>query len=168
LLDDAEAAVQREALRAIVQIGTADAYGTLQAALKSGNARTRDAIMQVLVSSRDERAAPLLVYILEHSDHRGSLEAVCISAMEALGKVGGDADSVQALTKVLYRGEWWAPVRTNRLRTAAAMALRATGSADAERALAQAATEGPRGVRRAARTALAAPAPRARERRTPA
>jgi hypothetical protein len=166
LLEDNEAAVQREALRAIVQIGTADAYSTLQAALKSGNARTRDAIMQVLISARDERAAPLFVYILEHSDPRGGLENVCLSAIEALGKVGGDADSVQALTKVLYRGEWWAPLRTTRLRTAAAAALRATGSAEAQRALEQAASEGPRSVRRVARGALSAPAPRMAQRRT--
>ena len=58
-----------------------------------------------------------------------------LSAIEALGKVGGDAESVQALTKVLYRGQWWAPFRTNRVRTAAAMALRATGSDEAQNAL---------------------------------
>jgi hypothetical protein len=166
LLDDAEVAVQREALRAIVQIGTAEAYATLHEALKSGNTRTRDAIMQVLMAGRDERAAPLFVYILEHSDHRGSLETVCVSAMEALGKVGGDLDSVQALTKVLYRGEWWAPLRTNRLRTAAAAALRATGSGDAQRALEEAASGGPRGVRRVARAALIAPARATAPRRT--
>jgi hypothetical protein len=165
LLEDAEPAVQREALRAIVQIGTAEAYATLQQALKSGNARTRDAIMQVLVASRDERAAPLFIYILEHSDHRGSLETVCLSAMDALGKLGGDAESVEALTKVLYRGEWWAPVRTTRLRSAAASALRASGSADAQAALERAAVEGPRGVRRVARAALSAPAPRPPQRR---
>jgi hypothetical protein len=166
LLDDAEVAVQREALRAIVQIGTNEAYATLHEALKSGNARTREAIMQVLLSARDVRAAPLFLYILDHSDVRGSLEAVYLSAIEALGKVGGDADSVQALTKVLHRGQWWAPFRTNRVRTAAAMALRATGSDEAQNALEQAASEGPRGVRRVARAALASPAPRTAPRRT--
>jgi HEAT repeat protein len=166
LLDDAEAAVQREALRAIVQIGTNDAYATLQEAIKSGNTRTRDAIMQVLMSARDERAAPLFIYILEHSDPRGSLEGVCLAAMEALGKVGRDADSVQALTKVLYRGEWWAPLRTGRLRTAAAMALRATGAEEAQRALEQAASDGSRSVRRIARAALSSPIPHAAQRRT--
>jgi hypothetical protein len=166
LLDDAEPAVQREALRAIVQIGTADAYATLHEALKSGNTRTRDAIMQVLVASRDERAAPLFVYILEHSDHRGALETVCVQVMEALGKVGGDPDSVQALTRVMYRGEWWAPFRTHRLRASAAMALRSTGSSDAQRALEEAVSEGPRGVRRVARAALGATPPRLMQRRT--
>jgi hypothetical protein len=166
LLDDREAAVQREALRAIVQIGTPEAYATLQQALKSGDVRTRDAIMQVLVASRDEGAAPLFVYILEHSDHRGPLETVCVQAMDALGKVGGDEISVEALTKVLYRGEWWAPLRTNRLRSAAAAALRATGAPAAHATLEQAAADGPRAVRRVARTALRAPAPRIPQRRT--
>jgi hypothetical protein len=157
LLDDQEPAVQREALRAIVQIGTAEAYAALQEALKTGNATTRDAMMQVLVASRDVRAAPLFVYILDHIDHRGPLEGVCLSAMEALGKVGGDAESVQALTRVLYRGEWWAPLRTGRLRSAAAAALRATGSAEAQRALEEAVANGSRSVRRIARAALNAP-----------
>jgi hypothetical protein len=158
LLGDQEPAVQREALRAIVQIGTAEAYATLQEALKTGNANTRDAMMQALVSSRDVRAAPLFVYILDNIDYRGTLEGVCISAMEALGKVGGDAESVQALAKVLYRGDWWAPLRTGRLRNAAASALRATGSAEAQRALEEAAAAGTRSVRRIARAALSAPA----------
>jgi hypothetical protein len=161
LLDDTEPAVQREALRAIVQIGTAEAYATLQEALKTGNTRTRDAMMQVLVASRDDRAAPLFLYILEHSDHRGGLESVCVSAMDALGKLGGDPDSVQALKTVLYRGEWWAPFRTHRLRNAAAQALRAAGSEEAQRALEEAASQGPRGVRRLARAALSGPTPRA-------
>jgi hypothetical protein len=165
LLDDAEAAVQREALRAIVQIGTDEAYGALGNALKSGTASTRDAIMQVLGSSRDERAAPLFMYILQHTDYRGALEGVYLSAIEALGKVGGEADSVEALRKVLYRGEWWAPFRTARMRTAAAAALRASGSDAAKHALEEAVAEAPRAVRRIARAALAAPAPRTAPRR---
>lgn len=162
LLEDAEPAVQREALRAIVQIGTDEAYATLQAALKSSSSRTRDAIMQVLSATRDERAAPLFVYILEHSDHRGTLETVHLTAIEALGKIGGDPDSVKALSRILYRGEWWAPLRTRRLRDGAAVALRVCGSPEAQTALEDAARNGSRGVRRAARAALNAPASRPR------
>jgi hypothetical protein len=154
LLEDAEPAIQREALRAIVQIGTNEAYATLQAALKSSNVRTRDTIIQALSASRDVRAAPLFVYILEHSDHRGQLEPVHLSAIEALGKIGGDAESVGALSRILHRGEWWAPLRTRRLRAAAALALRSCGSAEAQSALEGAAGNGLPGVRRAARAAL--------------
>jgi hypothetical protein len=160
LLDDAEPAVQREALRAIVQIGTPEAYAIVQEALTSGDTRKRDAILQVLVSSRDERATPLLVYILEHGDHRGSLEPVYMAAIETLGKLGGDSEGIGSLRSVLYRGEWWAPLRTMRLRRAAALALRTFGSQEAERVLEQAASDGPRQVRRAARAALSASVPR--------
>lgn len=165
LLDDAEPAVQREALRGIVQIGTDEAYSTLLEALKSGTPRTRDAIMQVLASSRDERSAPLFVYILQHTDYRGALENVYLAAIEGLGKVGGETDSVEALRQVLYRGEWWAPFRTTRMRSAAATALRASGSDAARRVLEDATGDAPRAVRRIARAALAAPAPRTAERR---
>jgi hypothetical protein len=166
LLDDAEPAVQREALRAIVQIGTDEAYRILEQALKSGTARTRDTMMQVLIATRDERAAPLFVHILEHSGYQGSLESVYTSAIDALGKLGGDDASVAVLKKVLYRGEWWAPGRTSRLRAAAALALRACGSPASQQVLAEAASEGSRGVRRAVRSAMAAPEPRAVARRT--
>ena len=62
--------VQREALRAIIQIGSAEAYASLEQALKAGEARAREAIMQTIGSFNDERAAPLLVHILEHTSHR--------------------------------------------------------------------------------------------------
>jgi HEAT repeat protein len=158
LLEDTEPSVQRDALRAIVQIGTDEAYATLHQALTSGTAGTREAMIHVLASSRDERAGPLLAYILEHTRSRASLESVCVSAIEGLGKVGGAA-SVVALREVLYRRGWWAPFRAGRLRAAAAHALRVNGSALASETLERAASEGPRRARRAARAALAAPAP---------
>jgi HEAT repeat protein len=160
LIGDAEPGIQREALRAIMQIGTDEAYATLADAIKSSEAQTRSTIMQVLSSSHDERAAPLFIYILDHTDYRGDFEGVYRLAVESLGHLGGDPGSVEALKKVLYRGEWWAPGRTRRLRAAAATALRACGSPASHQALEAAAQEGPGGVRRAAKAALDAPAPR--------
>jgi hypothetical protein len=164
LLDDSEAQVQRDALRAIVQIGTPEAYASLEQALKSGAERTRDTIMQALGTIRDERAVPLFVYILKHTDHRGALEPVYASVVESLGRLATDGESVAALKEVLYRGEFWAPRRTARLRAAAARALRATTAPEAEPVLQEAASDGPRGVRAAARAALALPAGRGAER----
>jgi hypothetical protein len=160
LLSDAEPAIQRDALRAIMQIGTDESYAALGDALKTSNPQTRDAILQVIMSTRDERAAPLFIHILAHTDHRGPLEAVHASAIEALGRLGGDAESVAMLKTILWRSEWWAPLRTARLRTAAAMALRACGSAAAQQTLDEAAAAGSRGVRRAAKAALSAPVTR--------
>ncbi|MGE3273611.1 MAG: HEAT repeat domain-containing protein [Vicinamibacterales bacterium] len=158
LLDDAEPQVQREALRAIVQLGSDEAYAALEQALVSGAAPTREAIMLALGTLRDERAAPLFVHILRHTDHRGGFEPVYRSAVEALGRFDGAPEIVEALRMVLERGEWWAPGRTARLRLAAARALRAAGGERARRVLEAAADSGPRGARRAARRALAEPA----------
>jgi hypothetical protein len=160
LLDDAEPAIQREAARGLVQIGSADAYAALQKALESGDGGRREAIMQALISSRDKRAAPLFARILENDDHRRRREALYLSAIDSLGKIGGDSESVEALKHVLYRGEWWAPRRTERFRAAAAAALRTAGSAAAQQALQEAATHASRGVRRIAQSALTAQTPR--------
>ena len=159
LLDDGEPQVQREALRAIVQIGTNDAYEVLEQALATGKPHTRDAILQALGSLRDERAAPLYVHLLTHAGYTGALESEYLSSIEALGRVANDERSVMTLKGILYRGEWYAPGRTTRLRTAAARALRAISLPSAERVLAEAAEGGPGGVKKAARLALAEPAP---------
>ena len=159
LLDDADSQVQREALRAIIQIGTTEAYALLEQALTSGEPRTREAIMQVLGSLRDGRAAALFIYILTHVGYRGALEGVYVSSVEALGRVGaGDHEALAVLRKVLYGGEWYAPFRTGRLRLAAARALRAIGNPGANRLLQEAVADGSGGVARAARAALDEPA----------
>jgi HEAT repeat protein len=162
LLDDNEPQVQREAVRAILNIGTDTAYQVLEKALSSGTERSRDAIMQSLATLRDERAAPLFVYILRHVDHRGPLSAIYLRAIESLGALR-DPDSVEALKDALYRGEWWAPRRTASLRTAAAAALARIGSPEAIAVLEEAVREGPRGVRAAARAPASHDAARSRE-----
>jgi hypothetical protein len=159
MLDDPDTQVQREALRAIVQIGTNEAYQMLELALKSGASHTRDAIMQALGAFRDEKAAPLFVYILNNTDYKGQNEGIYIQTIESLGKVALDERSVSTLKEILYRGEWWARARNARLRTAAARALRGMGTASADRTLEEAAASAPGAVRKIAKAALAEPAP---------
>jgi hypothetical protein len=153
LLNDREQGVQRDAVRAIVNIGTEEAYQVLQQALSSGTPQSREAIMQSVGVLRDERAAPLYVYILQHVDHRGQLGWIYARAIDALGGLK-DPESVPALKDALYRGEWWAPRRTAALRAAAAAALARIGTPGAATALEEAAHHGPRGVRAAARAQL--------------
>lgn len=148
LLDDEEPGVQRDAVRAILNIGSAHGYRVLEQVLAGGTPRSREAIMQAL-GSRDERATPILVYIVEHVDHRGELQWVYIRALELLGQ-SRDPESVPALAAALHRGEWWAPRRTRTLRSAAAAALARVGTPTAVAALEDGATRGSRGVRRAA------------------
>jgi hypothetical protein len=159
MLDDADAQVQREALRAIVQVGTGEAYQMLEQALKTGAPRTRDVILQALGALRDEKAAPIFLYILDSTPHTGQSEALYTQTVESLGRVATDERSVAALKEVLHRGEWWAPGRTARIRTAAARALRAMGHPSADRVLDEAIGTGSGRVRKIAKAAMAEPAP---------
>ena len=153
LLDDNEPQVQREAVRAILNIGTDAAFRILEQALGGGTARSREAIMQSIGTVRDERATPLFAYILGHIDHRGALAPVYLRAIESLGALR-DPGGIAPLRDALYRGEWWAPRRTRGLRTAAAAALARIGTPDALAALDEAVSRGSRGVRSAARAQL--------------
>ena len=150
LLDDNEPQVQREAVRAILNVGTEAAYKILEQALTSGTERSREAIMQSIGIVRDERATPLFAYILEHVDHRGALAPVYLRAIESLG-VLKDPTGIQPLSEALRKGEWWAPRRTSALRHAAAAALARIGTPEAITALEEAVAGGRRGVRSAAR-----------------
>ena len=101
----------------------------LEQALKTGKPHTRDAIMQALgVAARRARGAAVRLHPRPTPATRGALETVYVSAIEALGRVAGDERVGGGAEEVLYRGEWWAPDRTARLRAAAARALRAIGS----------------------------------------
>jgi hypothetical protein len=153
LLDDSEPQVQREAVRAILNVGTDAAYRILEQALAGGTTQSRDAIMQSIGLVRDERATPLFAYILGHVDHRGALASIYLRAIESLG-VLRDPGGVAPLRDALYKGEWWAPRRTGALRAAAAMALARIGTAEAFAALDEAVARGSRGVRSAARVQL--------------
>jgi HEAT repeat protein len=150
LVDDTEAQVQREAVRAILGIGTDAAYGVLQQALAGGTPQSRDAIMQAIGLVRDERATPLFVYILGHIDHRGPLRPVYLRAIESLGTLR-DPEAIEPLKAALYRGEWWAPRRTALLRGAAAAAISRIATPEAREVLREAAASSSRGVRAAVR-----------------
>jgi hypothetical protein len=159
MLDDSDPGVQREALRAILQVGTKEAYQMLEQAVKSGADRTKETILQSLGAFRDEKAAPLFLHILTNTPFNAANEGLLTQTMESLGRVAVDERSVSTLKDILYRGEWWAPGRTARFRTTAARALRSMGRSSADFALEEAAASGPGGVRKIAKAALAEPAP---------
>ena len=163
MLEDRDPQVQRDAIKAIANLGNDEAFEVLQKALMSGTA-AGNAIPQQLITLKEERAAPLLCYVLNHSQPRGHLVEVHAQIMEALGALGSYAESIATLQTALYRGEWWAPKRTAILRRAAAMALGRIGSAEARQVLDEAKKAGNRGVRQAARLAPIAPPRRHPER----
>lgn len=164
LLDDAEPHVQREAIRAILMIATDAGYAALARALATGSARSRSGIMNVLAGLRDERAPALFSYIVRKSSHRGAMQQPYHLAVESLGRLGGH-EAVDSLKDALGRGEWWSPFATPALRTAVAAALAKIGTPEAWHVLDDAAVNGPRGVRIAARAQLAGPVGKRRRQR---
>ncbi|HXD72594.1 MAG TPA: HEAT repeat domain-containing protein [Vicinamibacterales bacterium] len=153
LLDDTEPQVQREAVRAILNVGSDQAFQILQEALKTGSEQSRNAIMQSIGSIRDERATPLVVYIVRNVDYK-KLTSVYLRAIEQLGALK-DPEAVQPLAEAFRRpGEWWAPRRTSALRSTAAAALARIGTNEAFAVLEEAVNTGPRGLRNAARPHL--------------
>jgi len=150
MLDDADPQVQRESIRAIVQIGSEEAYAVLKHALVGAGA-SRETILQQLIGLRDEKAVPLLCYVLNQSAPRGKLVQVHAQIIEALGGLSAHPESTRTLRAILHRGEWWAPFRTAALRQSAAGALRRIGAPDTIAVLEEAARTGGRRVRAAAR-----------------
>ena len=153
LLTDSEPLVQREAVQGLVFNGSAEAAGILINALHTSTGRTRQTLVTELTSIRDPKAAPIFAHVVRKLN-RQKLPQVYMTAVEALGMFG-DADAVDALKTALFRGDWWAPLRTRKERAAAAAALRRIGSPQAFEALRVAATTGSRGTRAAARASLA-------------
>jgi hypothetical protein len=166
MLDDADPQVQREAIRAIVLIGSNEAYAVLERALLTAGAVARDTILQQLLALHDRKAVPLLCYVLRHTTPRGKLVDVHVAILDELGGLGPHPASTSILEEVLHRGEWWAPRRTAKLREAAAVALRRLGSPEARAVLLSASERGTRGVRKLARAqgAMIRPAPLERAR----
>lgn len=163
MLGDADPQVQRESIRAIVQIGSQEAYAVLERALVASSA-SRETIVQQLIGLREDKAIPLLCYVLNHTEPRGKLAKAHLEIVDALGSLGTHAESTRTLRRVLHRGDWWAPFRTVALRQAAATALLRIGSAEATAVLEEAAQTGSRGVRKVARAKAGIAARRERER----
>ena len=153
LLTDSEPLVQREAVQGLMMNGSDEAAAILLRALTTATGRTRETLVSELLAVRDQRAAPFYGYLIRHMRRR-ALPQIYNAAVEALGTFGAP-DAVDALNFALHQTEWWAPVRTRRIRATAAGALRQIGTPAALDALRAAASRGPRGVRAVARAELA-------------
>jgi len=151
LLNDTEPRVQREALRAVILSGEERSFELVLRALGPQSA-ARASLAAELITMKEERAAPLLGYLLSRMD-RQALRPLFLAAIDTLGTYGG-TEAVDALKVALYEGQVWSPFKTRAQRTAAADALRRIGTEPARAVLREAAASGPRGVRAAARAQL--------------
>ena len=153
LLTDTEPLVQREAVQGLVLNGTDEAGEILVNALHTLSGRARQTLVAELAGIRDRRASPLFCYLARHLQ-RGKHPQLYLAVVEALGAFA-DPVAVDTLKNALHGGEWWAPLRTRRARTAAAAALRRIGTPAALDVLRKASATGSRGTRAAARGQLA-------------
>ena len=130
LLDDNEPQVQREAVRAILNIGTDAAYRILEQALATGTravARRDHAVdRHRCATSARRRCSPTSSATSTIAAARGGLPARDRVARRAERSAG-----IAPLKDALSKGEWWAPRRTAALRRAAAAALARIGTPDA-------------------------------------
>jgi hypothetical protein len=152
LLTDAEPLVQREAVQGLIMNGSDEASAILLRALTTSAGRTRETLANEMLATRDDRAAPLFCYLLKHMK-RSAFPRIYAAAIEALGS-SKLPSAVGALTFALHQGELWSPMRTRRLRAAAAVSLRTIGTPEAIDALRAISARGPRGARSAAKAEL--------------
>ena len=163
LLNDREPQVQREAVGAILALGTTRAFAVLTDALSARTLAQREAILTAISAARSERSAPMFAHLVSHVDHRGPLADIYLRAIQSLGTLK-DPEGIDALAQALHRGEWWAPRRTRMLRDAAAAALARIATPEAMRVLEEAVATASRGVRVAARAHLVPAAPGRKDR----
>jgi len=153
LLDDAEPHVQREATLAIAMLGIESAYDTLSRALERGTVRARTSILGVLWALPEEDAEHVLSHIVLTAPYRGAMWAVHERAIRRLGSLAG-RHSLNALSAVLQRRQFWSPFRMAVLHRLAIEALGQIGTPDAMAVIEGIAASGPRRVRTAARAQM--------------
>ena len=154
LLADPESSVQREVVRALIGLGSTDAYDLLRRTMVEEKNTARAAVVSELNTTRDENATPLFCYIVREGECKGSLKEIYLKSLTRLGVIGG-RDALDALREVLNRGNYlWAWRRTREVRQAAAAALASMKDGAGREVLEDASMNGAIGVRRAARKYL--------------
>ena len=153
LLRGGDARVTRAAVRALSAIADPAAARAIHTALRAATGEQRRAVVDALVAQRDARVVPVLVRILQESDALGADHPIVIDTLEALAQVGDD-QAVPAVTTVMRRKTLLARRRLRAVKTRALAALRGIRTADADRALADAAASGDRMLRKLARARI--------------
>lgn len=152
LLRGSDPRVTQAAVRALSSIDDPAAARAVHTVLRAAAGQQRRAVVAALVAERDPRVVPLLVRILNESEPFGADHPIVLETLGAIGQIGGD-QAVPHVVVVMRRRNWLARRKARMLKQAALDALRAVGSPAAEAAIAEAATQGDRMLRKLARAA---------------
>jgi HEAT repeat protein len=155
LLNDSEAHVQREATRALAELGLDAADDALITAIVRGPERTRSCVLGTFRSLSHGDASRVWSRLVVKAPRRGGLWPVHVQGIERLGVLGGRA-AVEALEAVLQARSIRAPFKMAALHRLSIDALARVATPEAVSAIESAAAYGPRWTRAAARTRLAA------------
>jgi HEAT repeat protein len=145
--------VTHAAVSALAAIKDPAAARAIHTVLRTATGEQRRAVIDALVSGRDARIVPILVRILDESEPLGKDHAVVIDTLTALKLVHSDT-AVRPIASLARRKRWLAPTRTRKLKGNAIEALASIGTDASHKALAQAAVDGDRMLRKLAKAKL--------------
>ena len=153
LLRGQRSARHAAAVRALANIDDPAAARAVHTVLRAATGAQRQAVVAALVAERDPRVVPVLVCILNESEPLGGDHQIVLETLGAIGEVGDD-EAVPHVATVMRRRSWFARKKTRALKTGARSApLQRIGSPAATQAIADAASNGDRLLRKLARAA---------------
>ena len=146
--------VAREAVRALSSINDPAAARAVQTVLRAAQGPVRDAIVAALVAERDPRVVPVLAGVLDSSDPAGEDVEVVLDTLKAMG-ILDDPKGVPAIDRTIRKRGWRGRRKLRRVKAAGVEILARMQSAEAKKALEQAAATGDRVLKRLVRAAIA-------------
>jgi HEAT repeat protein len=152
LLRGGDPRVLRVAVRALANIDDPAAARAVHTVLRAAAGAQRQAVVSALVAERDRRVVPVLLCILNESEPLGSDHQIVIETLGAIGEIGED-EAVPHVAQVMRRRSWIARKKARVLKQVSIGTLQQIGGPAAYRALADAAENGDRLLRKLARAA---------------
>jgi HEAT repeat protein len=145
--------VTRAAVSALAAIHDPAAARAIHTVLRTATGEQRRAVVDALVAGRDARIVPILVRILDESEPLGRDHLIVLDTLAALKAVHTD-NAVRPIASVARRTRWFAPAKSRALKGNAIEALASIGTDASKKALALAAVEGDRLLRKLAKAKL--------------
>ena len=145
--------VTRVAVSALAAIRDPAAARAIHTVLRTATGEQRHAVVDALVAGRDARIVPILVRILDESEPFGKDHSVVLDTLTALKVVHTD-NAVRPIASVARRTRWFAPAKSRALKGNAIDALASIGTDASKEAIALAAVEGDRLLRKLAKAKI--------------